>query len=74
MVLHLLGALIHNQELVHSIENLGALTQSTNVVDAVLHLVHGSNLDGRLTSLHVRAGLNIAQPVRFNQLKVTGAS
>ena len=58
----------------HSIENLGALTQSTNVVDAVLHLVHGSNLDGRLTSLHVRAGLNIAQPVRFNQLKVTGTS
>ena len=74
VILHLLGALIHNQELVHSIENLGALTQSTNIVDAVLHLVHGGNLHGRLTSLHVCAGLNIAQPVRFNQLKVAGAS
>ena len=58
----------------HSIENLGALTQSTNVVDAVLHLVHGGNLHGRLTSLHISAGLNIAQPVRLNQLKVSGAS
>ena len=74
VVLHLLGTLIHNQELVHSIENLGALTQSTNVVDAVLHLVHGGNLHGRLTSLHISAGLNIAQPVRLNQLKVSGAS
>ena len=74
VVLHLLGALIHNQELVHSIKNLGALTQSTNVVNAVLHLVHGGNLHSRLTSLHVCAGLNVAQPVRFNQLKVAGAS
>ena len=74
VILHLLGALIHNQELVHSIENLGALTQSTNVVNAVLHLVHGGNLHGRLASLHISAGLNIAQPVRLNQLKVAGAS
>ena len=73
MVLHLLGTLIHDQELVHGIKNLGAFTQRTNVVDAVLHLVHGGNLHGCLASLHIRAGLDVAQPVCLNQLKVGGA-
>ena len=73
MVLNLLGALVDNQELVHGIENLGALAQRTNVVDAVLHLVHGGNLHGCLAGLHVGAGLDIAQPICLDQLEVGGA-
>ena len=73
VVLHLFISLINDQELVHRIKNLGAFTQCANIVNAVLNLVHGSDLHGCLASVYISARLNITQPVSLNQLKVGGA-
>ena len=42
-----------------SIKNFGAVAKRTNVVNTIIDLIHGRNLDRRLTSLDIGTGLNI---------------
>ena len=41
------------------IKNFGAVAKRANIVNAVINLIHGCNLNCRLTGLDIGTGLNI---------------
>ena len=41
------------------IKNFGVIAKRTNVVNTIIDLIHGRNLNRRLTGLNIGTGLNI---------------